>query len=106
MKARSIRNQTLKPGCIKVKMFLLAVSLSVLVTEPIRAQQQNPDPKLISQLEQRLAESDFEAGNLKGAPKEVWLIRKLEIQETIDQLKAGEPVAPDKIDRIFKDQIN
>jgi hypothetical protein len=47
------------------------------------AQQQNPDPNLMVQFEQRLAESDSEAKHLTGAPKELWLLRKLEIEKTI-----------------------
>jgi len=46
---------------MKTKAFFLAVSLSVLVAKPIWAQQQNPDPNLMGQLEQRLADSDSAA---------------------------------------------
>ena len=91
---------------MKTKVLFLAISLGVLVAKPIWAQQENPDPNLMGQLEQRLAESDSEANALKGEPKEVWLLRKLEIEETIDQLKAGQSVDPKKIDQILSGQVN
>jgi len=91
---------------MKTKMVFLAVSFGVLVAKPIWAQQQNVDPNLIVQLEQRRAESDSEARRLTGEPKEVWLLRKLEIEETIDQVKAGQPVDPKKIDQILSGQVN
>ena len=91
---------------MKSKVLFLAISLSVLVAKPIWAQQQNPDPNLIVQLEQRLAESDSQASSLKGGPKEVWLLRKLEIEETIDQLKGGQSVDSKKIDQILSGQVN
>jgi hypothetical protein len=90
---------------MKPKVFFLAISLSVLVVKPIWAQQQNPDPNLMVQLEQRLAESDSEAKRLTGGPKELWLLRKLEIEKTIDRLKAGQSVDPKEIDVILKGQV-
>jgi hypothetical protein len=59
---------------MKTKVFFLVVSLGVLVGKPVWAQQQNPDPNLMVQLEQRLAESDSEAKSLTGGPKELWLL--------------------------------
>jgi len=50
--------------------------------------------------------SDSKASELKGGPKEVWLLRKLEIEETIDQLNAGQSVDPKKIDQILSGQVN
>jgi hypothetical protein len=91
---------------MKTKVLFLAVSLGVLVAKPIWAQQQNPDPNLIVQLEQRLAESDSQVRILKGGPKEVWLLRKLEIEETIDKVKVGQSVNPKKIDQILSGQVN
>jgi hypothetical protein len=90
---------------MKTKVFFLAVSLSALVAKPIWAQQQNLDPNLIVQLEQRLAESDSKARSLNGAPKQVWLLRERDIEETIDQLKVGESVDPKKIDQILSGQV-
>jgi hypothetical protein len=49
--------------------FLLAVGLTVLAAKPIWAQQENPNSVLMAQLEQRLAESDSEARQLTGGPK-------------------------------------
>jgi hypothetical protein len=91
---------------MKTKVVFLAVSFAVLAAKPIWAQQQNPDPNLMAQLEQRLAESDYEARTLKGGPEEVWLLRKLEIEKTINQLKAGQSVDLKEIDRILEGQVN
>jgi hypothetical protein len=91
---------------MKPKVFFLAVSLSVLVGKSVWAQQQNPDPNLMVQLEQRLAESDSEATRLTGGPKELWILRKLEIEKTIDRLKAGQSVDPKEIDVILKGQVH
>jgi hypothetical protein len=90
---------------MKTKVFFLVVSLGVLAEKPIWAQQQNPDPNLMVQLEQRLAQSDSEAKSLTGGPKELWLLRKLQIEETIDRLKAGQSVDPKEIDVILKGQV-
>jgi hypothetical protein len=91
---------------MKTKVLFLVVSLGVLAGKPIWAQQQNPDPNLMVQLEQRLAESDSEANRLTGGPKELWLLRKLEIEKTIDRLKAGQSVDPKKLDVILKGQVH
>jgi hypothetical protein len=91
---------------MKTKVFFLVVSLGVLAGKPIWAQQQNPDPNLMVQLEQRLTESDSEANRLTGAPKELWLLRKLQIEETIDRLKAGQSVDPKELDVILKGQVH
>ena len=90
---------------MKTKTFFLAVSLSVLAAKPIWARHENPDPGLAAQLEQRLAESDSEARQLTGGPKELWLLRKLKIEETIDRLKAGQSVDPKEIAMILKGQV-
>ena len=91
---------------MKTKAFFLAVSLSVLVAKPIWAQQQNPDPNLMGQLEQRLADSDSAARDLKGGPKAVWLLRQVEIEKTIDRLNAGQSVDSNQIDRILEGRVN
>jgi hypothetical protein len=66
---------------MKTKVFFLAISLGVLAATPIWAQQQNIDSDLMIQLKQKLAESDSEAGDLNGGPKELWLLRKVEIEK-------------------------
>jgi len=91
---------------LKTKAILLAVSLGVLATKPLWAQEQNPDPTLMSQMEQKLADSDSEAKSLRGGPHAVWLLRKVEIENTIDRLNAGQPVDPKEIDRILEGQVN
>ena len=91
---------------MKTKVFFLAISLGVLAATPIWAQQQNIDSDLMIQLKQKLAESDSEAGDLNGGPKELWLLRKVEIEKAIDRLKAGQSVDPKEIDVIFKGQVN
>jgi hypothetical protein len=101
----SFRSEQKENG-MKTKMVFLAVSFGVLIAKPIWAQQQNVDPNLMVQLEQRRAESDSEARRLTGAPKEVWLLRRLEIEKTINQLKAGQSVDPKEIDRILQGQVN
>jgi hypothetical protein len=90
---------------MKTKVFFLAISLGVLAAKSIWAQQQNPDPNLMVQLEQRLAESDSEARHLTGAPKELWLLRKLRIEKTMDRLNVGQSVDPKEIDVILKGQV-
>jgi hypothetical protein len=91
---------------MKTQAFFLAVSLSVLVAKPIWAQQQNPDPNLMGQLEQRLTESDSKARSLTGGPKLVWLLRQVEIEKTMDRLNAGQSVDPKEIDRILEGRVN
>jgi hypothetical protein len=91
---------------MKTKVFFLVVSLGVLAGKPIWAQQQNPDPNLMVQLEQRRAESDSEANRLTGGPKELWLLRKLEIEKTIDRMKAGQSVDSKELDVILKGQVH
>jgi hypothetical protein len=81
---------------MKTKTFLLAVGFSVLAAKPIWAQQENPNAELMAQLEQRLAQSDSEARQLTGGPKELWLLRKLQTEETIGRLKAGQSVDPQR----------
>src|SRR5262245_49817848 len=100
-----IRRDIKKERCMKSTMFFLAISLSVLAAKPIWAQQQKSYPNLMVQLEQRLADSDSEARQLTGGPKELWLLRKLQIEETIDRLKAGQSVDPNEIDMILKGQV-
>lgn len=91
---------------MKSKTMLLAVSLVVLVARPLWAQEQNPDPNLMGRMEQKLAESGAEARDLKGGPQAVWLLRKVEIENTIDRLNSGESVDPKQIDRILEGQVN
>ena len=90
---------------MKTKTVFLAVGLSVLAAKPIWAQHQNPNAELTAQPEQRLAQSDSEARQLNGGPKELWLLRKLKIEETIDRLKAGQSIDPKEIDLILKGQV-
>ncbi len=54
---------------MKTKAILLAMGLGVLVAKPLLAQEQNPDANLVGRMEQKLAESDSEARNLKGEPQ-------------------------------------
>lgn len=91
---------------MKTKMMLLAMTLGVLVAKPLWAQEQNPDPNLMGQMEQRLADSDSAARSLKGGPQAIWLLRQVEIENTMDRLKAGQPVDPKKIERILEGQVN
>jgi len=91
---------------MKTKAILLAMSLGVLVAKPILAQEQIPDINLVDQMEQKLTETDSQAKSLKGGPQAVWLLRQVEIENTIDRLNAGQPVDPKEIDRIFEGQVN
>ena len=91
---------------MKTKVFLLAVGLAALAATPMWAQHQNPDQKLVAQLEKRLAESDSKARNLTGGPKALWLLRQAKIEKVIDRLKAGQPIDPKEIDVILKGQVN
>ena len=91
---------------MKTKAILLAVSLGVLAAKPLWAQEQNPDANLMGQMEQKLAESDSAARSLRGGPQAVWLLRKVEIENNIDRLNAGQPVDPKEIDRILEGQVN
>lgn len=90
---------------MKSEALFLAVGLFLLLAKPMWAQQ-IPDRNLMVQLEQKLAQSDSEAKNLTGGPKEVWLLRKLEIEEAINQVKAGQSVDPKKIDEILSGRVN
>ena len=94
-----------KGSFVKTKIFLLAVGFSVLAAKLIWAQHQNPNAELTAQPEQRLAQSDSEARQLNGGPKELWLLRKLKIEEIIDRLKAGKSVDPKEIDTILKGEV-
>jgi hypothetical protein len=87
---------------MKTKAFLIAASLGLVIAKPIWAQEHNPDPDpaLLNQLEQKLAESDAEAKSLKGGPMEIWLLRKAEIEKVIDQLNGGKSVDSKEVDRI------
>ena len=81
------------------------MGFSVLAAKSIWAQHQNPNAELMAQLEQRLAQSDSEARQLTGEPKELWLLRKLKIEETIDRVKVGQSVDPKEIDMVLKGQV-
>jgi hypothetical protein len=91
---------------MKTEAFFIAVSLGLLLAKPMWAQEYNPDPELMSKLEQRLAQSDSEAKSLKGEPMEIWLLRKTEIEKVIDQLKTGNSVDPKEIDRVLSGEVN
>ena len=91
---------------MKTKTILLAVGLGVLVAKPLLAQEQNPDANLIGRMEQKLAESDSQARSLKGGPQAVWLLRRAEIENSIDRLNAGQPVDPKEVDRILEGPVN
>jgi hypothetical protein len=85
---------------------LNAATLGLVIAKPMWAQEHNPDPALIGQLEQKLAESDAEAKSLKGGPMEIWLLRKAEIEKVIDRLNAGKAVDSKEVDKILSGHVN
>jgi hypothetical protein len=64
-----------------------------------------PTPSLRLSWNKDSLKSDSETREEKGGPKELWLLRKVEIEETIDRLKAGQSVDPKEIDMILKGQV-
>ena len=91
---------------MKTKAIHLAVGLGVLVAKPLWDQEPNSDPNLVGRMEQKLAESDSEVRSLTGGPQAVWLLRKVEIENTLDRLNDGQPVDSKEIDRILEGQVN
>jgi hypothetical protein len=91
---------------MKTKVIVLAAALNAFAAAPMWAQSGPPDPKVLAQLEKRLAQSDSEAKRLTGAPKSLWLLREAKIQKIIERLKAGQPVDPKELDVVLSDRVN
>jgi hypothetical protein len=91
---------------MKTKVFFLAVSLGALIATPLWAQQESADANLMGQLQQRLAQSESKTAELTGEPRQVWLLRTVEIEKAIDQVQAGQSVDPHELDQILKGEVN
>jgi hypothetical protein len=92
---------------MNIKVFILATAVNVSTVSPMWAAQQSaPDATLLTQLENRLAQSDSESKRLTGAPKSLWLLREAKIEKIIARFKAGQTVDPKELESVLSGRVN
>jgi hypothetical protein len=83
------------------KKFFLVLSISLILSPSVSAQQKSDDKELVARLERMASESDWKTRTLTGAPRQKWLLHQARVRRLIDQLKSGQSVDPKEIDQIL-----
>ncbi len=85
---------------MKTKSFLFSMAV-ILWGSIAMAQQPVAKPTLISRLESAKQDCAWKARNLKGAPQANMLLHQRLMENVLEQLKAGQGVEQQKIDKAF-----
>ncbi len=86
---------------MKVAKLFPAITLSLLVSLPAWAQQQNGNTELIARLEDMLSKGEWQV--LARGPIGLLGLHQARLRRIIDQLKSGQSVDPQEIDEVHKE---
>ncbi|HEU4343851.1 MAG TPA: hypothetical protein VFU31_20045 [Candidatus Binatia bacterium] len=87
---------------MKLTNILPAIGLVVLFSSSGFAQEPTSKTELITHLEEVQKDCEWKTRNLTGGPKGKMLLHKRTMDDVLEQLKAGEPVDPKKIDKALE----
>ncbi len=85
---------------MKTKLFLFVI-VAILLGSTAMAQQPTAKAALVSRLESAKQDCAWKARNLKGAPQANMLLHQRLMENVLEQLKAGQGVDQQKIDKAF-----
>lgn len=91
---------------MKTKLFLLAGVAILLSSSVTMAEQPTGNSRLIAQLEQAKQDCAWQARNLKGGPKGSMLLHQRTMDNVLEQLKAGQNVDQQRINKAFENHFS
>ena len=91
---------------MKTKLLLLAGVAIFLTSGVTIAQQSTGNSALISRLERAKQDCAWQARNLKGGPKVNMLMHERTMDNVLEQLKAGQIVDQQRINKAFENHFS